>query len=133
MAFVTGIGGVVRMTIAATGNVNLPQAAASSGQEQLFVGRIIFAGEGYRVGNTFQIAFSNGADYSRGIGASSSGGLAITNGSTGGQSLQFVEMTAPTAPATNGVRIYAEDNGAGKTRLMALFATGVAQQIAIEP
>ena len=42
-------------------------------------------------------------------------------------------MTAPSAPATNSVRIYAEDNGAGKTRLMALFATGSAVQIAIEP
>lgn len=46
---------------------------------------------------------------------------------------QFGEMTAPSAPATDSVRIYAEDNGAGKTRLMALFATGAAQQIAIEP
>ncbi len=46
---------------------------------------------------------------------------------------QLTEMTAPAAPATNSVRIYAEDNGAGKTRLMALFATGAAQQISIEP
>lgn len=46
---------------------------------------------------------------------------------------QMTEMTAPAAPATNSVRIYAEDNGSGKTRLMALFASGVAQQIAIEP
>ena len=46
---------------------------------------------------------------------------------------EHAEMTAPAAPASNSVRIYAEDNGAGKTRLMALFATGVAQQIAIEP
>ena len=46
---------------------------------------------------------------------------------------QMTEMTAPSAPATNSVRIYAEDNGSGKTRLMALFATGVAQQLAIEP
>ena len=50
-----------------------------------------------------------------------------------GKFLSFQEQTAPAAPATNGVRIYAEDNGSGKTRLMALFATGVAQQIAIEP
>lgn len=50
-----------------------------------------------------------------------------------GASVEFVEQTAPAAPATNGVRIYAEDNGAGKTRLMALFATGAAVQIAIEP
>ena len=46
---------------------------------------------------------------------------------------EMSEMTAPAAPATNSVRIYAEDNGSGKTRLMALFATGAAQQIAIEP
>jgi hypothetical protein len=46
---------------------------------------------------------------------------------------ELSEMTAPAAPAANRVRIYAEDDGAGKTRLMALFATGAAQQIAIEP
>jgi hypothetical protein len=50
-----------------------------------------------------------------------------------GAALSFIEQTAPASPAANIVRIYAEDNGAGKTRLMALFATGVAQQIAIEP
>ena len=114
-------------------NLDLPSSAAASAVQQLSVGRIVYAGEGYRVGNAFQVVFSNGSDYARGIGVSASGGLAITNGTTGGQSLQFVEMTAPAAPATNGVRIYAEDNGAGKTRIMALFATGVAQQIAIEP
>lgn len=46
---------------------------------------------------------------------------------------QMQEMTAPAAPAADRVRIYAEDNGSGKTRLMALFATGAAVQIAIEP
>lgn len=50
-----------------------------------------------------------------------------------GNYAQLSEMTAPAAPATNNVRIYAEDDGAGKTRLMALFPTGAAQQIAIEP
>ena len=49
------------------------------------------------------------------------------------QYVQFEEGSAPAAPSTNQVRIYAEDNGAGKTRLMARFATGAAQQIAIEP
>ena len=46
---------------------------------------------------------------------------------------QLTEMTAPAAPAANSVRIYAEDNGAGKTRLMALFASGAAVQLGIEP
>lgn len=55
----------------------------------------------------------------------------VNSSQTGYQ--QLTEMTAPSAPATNNVRIYAEDNGSGKTRLMALFPTGAAQQIAIEP
>lgn len=49
------------------------------------------------------------------------------------KNLTGTEMTAPSAPASNGFTIYAEDNGAGKTRLMVKFATGAAQQIAIEP
>jgi len=43
------------------------------------------------------------------------------------------EMTAPAAGAVNAGRLYFEDNGAGKTRLMVLFNTGAAQQIAIQP
>lgn len=43
------------------------------------------------------------------------------------------ERTAPAAPAANEVIIYAQDNGAGKTQLMALFSSGAAQQIAIQP
>lgn len=55
------------------------------------------------------------------------------NSSTAGAAVSMVEQTAPSAPAANGVYIYAVDNGAGKTQLMALFSSGVAQQIAIEP
>jgi len=43
------------------------------------------------------------------------------------------EMAAPTAPAANMARLYTVDNGSGKTRLMAQFASGAAQQISIEP
>jgi hypothetical protein len=57
----------------------------------------------------------------------------LTNNSTGGACLEFREQTPPSAPATNVVRLFAEDNGGGKTRLMARFATGASQQIAIEP
>ena len=62
-------------------------------------------------------------------------GIGMIAGATSatGAALQFIEQTAPAAPAANGVRIYAQDNGGGKTQLMALFATGAAQQIAIEP
>jgi len=46
--------------------------------------------------------------------------------------LDFGEVTAPEAPAANGVRIYAEDNGSGKTRIVAKFATGAAIVIATQ-
>jgi hypothetical protein len=42
------------------------------------------------------------------------------------------EMTAPAAGAANSYRIFAQDNGAGKTQLMVLFNTGVAQQLAVQ-
>ena len=48
-------------------------------------------------------------------------------------SVQLTEQTAPGAPAADNVVLYAVDNGAGKTQLMARFATGAAQQVAIEP
>ena len=50
---------------------------------------------------------------------------------TFGKEIEFTEMTAPSAPAANGARIFCVDNG-GKTELMVLFASGVAQQLAIE-
>ena len=74
---------------------------------------------------------------SAGTGAAN-GSITLTPKGSGGVVLgafyqQFTEMTAPAAGAANTVRLYAEDSGGGKTRLMALFATGAAQQVAIEP
>ena len=43
------------------------------------------------------------------------------------------EIAAPASPSADTARLFVQDNGAGKTQLMALFPTGVAQQIAIEP
>lgn len=59
-------------------------------------------------------------------------GVRGANSTTGG-SLEYIEQTAPSAPAADRVRVYAQDNGAGKTQLMALFSSGAAQQIAIQP
>lgn len=48
--------------------------------------------------------------------------------------LQMQEAaSAPSAPASNMVRIFVVDNGLGKTVLKAQFATGAAQTIATEP
>lgn len=68
-----------------------------------------------------------------GVIRSAAGVVKITNGSTGGGALELLEQTAPSAPSSNAVRFYAEDNGSGKTRLMAIFPSGAAQQVAIEP
>jgi hypothetical protein len=46
---------------------------------------------------------------------------------------EMTEMAAPSAPGANGARFYAEDNGSGKTRLCAKFASGAAQCFATEP
>jgi hypothetical protein len=50
-----------------------------------------------------------------------------------GTRINLKETTAPGAPGANEVNIWAEDNGAGKTRVMMQFATGAAMQIAIQP
>lgn len=47
--------------------------------------------------------------------------------------IELDEITAPAAPASNKVRLYAQDNGGGKTQLMAIFSSGAAQQVAIQP
>jgi hypothetical protein len=57
----------------------------------------------------------------------------ITGTKTYSNYTDFVEMTAPAAPAANTARLYAVDNGAGKTQLMVRFPTGAVQQLAIEP
>ena len=108
-------------------------------------GEISFGDEFGIVLDTLRVTASNKINWSSldnninngfddlGLSRAAAGILFVNNGATGGAAIQMVEQTAPAAPATNGVRIYAEDNGSGKTRLMALFATGAAQQLAIEP
>jgi hypothetical protein len=70
----------------------------------------------FRLNNNFEVAFETNRR------------LNMNNGW-----ITFAETTGVPAAPANGVRIYAEDDGAGKTRLMALFATGAAVQLAIEP
>ncbi len=96
----------------------------------------LYANGTFTVPATLHIGFTEAAYYNNidvSIYRVGAGLLGVRNGSTGGAALNFIEQTAPAAPAANGVYIYAQDNGAGKTQLMALFASGAAQQIAIEP
>jgi hypothetical protein len=62
------------------------------------------------------------------------GALTITTGgSLTATTYEGAEMAAPSAPAANGYKIFAQDNGGGKTQLMVIFASGAAQQLAIQP
>ena len=98
---------------------------------------IQFGFDTFRLASSCILSFSATSSASgsadTGLARAAAGVLRVSNGSTGGAAMQFDEMTAPAAPSANAVRIYAEDNGGGKTRLMALFPSGAAQQIAIEP
>ena len=57
--------------------------------------------------------------------------IALTNGSTGGAAMLYREQSTPTG-VTDAAIVYADVSGA-KTRLMCIFQTGAAQQVAIEP
>jgi hypothetical protein len=50
-----------------------------------------------------------------------------------GGNLSLIEQAGPPNAVANTARIWAEDNGSGKTRLMVQFGSGSAVQIAIEP
>jgi hypothetical protein len=116
-------------------------ASGANRPRDVYAGRAMVIGGASGVNNSGylgswsagRIGFTNGATFAAAasldtyISRSAQGILALTDAA------ELTEMTAPAAPAANKVRIYAEDNGSGKTRLMALFATGAAQQIAIEP
>ena len=82
-----------------------------------------------RVGVSSAIEWGGSRNY---ITAPADGQLLLqNNAATAGLTLCMQEMTAPTGSA-NQARIFAQDNGAGKTQLMVIFGSGAAQQIAIE-
>lgn len=85
--------------------------------------------------NTGRARITEGGDFLIGQNTNPSNYKLAVNGNVGvtGGYIAGEEQTAPAAPAANGYRIFAQDNGAGKTQLMVIFATGAAQQIAIEP
>jgi hypothetical protein len=60
--------------------------------------------------------------------------MRLINGGGGAAGIDLAEYSsAPGAPSANVARLYAIDNGSGKTQLMVRFNSGAAQQIAIEP
>lgn len=59
--------------------------------------------------------------------------IGLTNASSGGAGFEFTEVADFAAGATNKARLYARDNGSGKTQLVVIFPTGVVQVLATEP
>lgn len=61
-------------------------------------------------------------------------GNAVLKGTfTAGSYIAGTEQSAPSAPAANGYRLFAQDNGAGKTQLCVIFSSGAAQCFATQP
>lgn len=89
----------------------------------------------YDVSGTPRIKFTRSSNaenaHDAGVSSPAAGIVAVDNGGTGGGALQLKEMTAPSALADTA-RIFTEDNGLGKTRLMVQFGTGAAVLLAIE-
>jgi hypothetical protein len=116
----------IRSEAAGTGTARMVriQAGSSAGIELETNGRTTLTGNN-------GVSFANNALF---FASNTPDRIRIVNGAqSAGTALELQEMTAPGAPAANFVRIYAVDNGSGKTQLMAQFATGAAVQIAIEP
>jgi len=90
----------------------------------LFSGAVL-----HRTATTGAIRFNSDT----GVIRAAAGIVGIRNGTTGGGTIEMIEQTPPSAGSKDTARIYAEDNGSGKTRLMVIFPSGAAQQIAIEP
>jgi hypothetical protein len=98
---------------------------------------------GVTVGNTARYGFNRattvmgggngGADTWFGSPASGVIGSYQTSTTNGAITELHERSTTVTNPGANKAWIWAEDNGAGKTRLMVRFSTGAAVQIAIEP
>jgi hypothetical protein len=80
-------------------------------------------------------AFRIGASQDVQLHRDATGVLGLRGSSTttaGAMSFYTYGASPPAAPAASIVRLYADTSG-GKIRLMAIFPSGVAQQIAIEP
>lgn len=130
------VGGSSKFNVRYDGNLTTPICNVGNPGGNIFCGiwnNSVDIVSGGKIGFNSNSSQIYGGSLDTNIMRVAAGILGVRNGSTGGAAISMVEQTAPSAPSTNGVYIYAEDNGSGKTRLMALFPTGAAQQIAIEP
>lgn len=109
------------------GNIGIGGAVASG-----TAGSVLFVDASGNVGQDNDKLFWDITNFRLGIGVAAptesldvSGNIKLTGG------VSLTEMVAPTGTA-NIAKVFAQDNGAGKTQLMVIFGSGAAQQIAIE-
>ncbi len=76
--------------------------------------------------NFYTCAASSNTAVSR-MAVSNAGDLTITG------FMQMTEITAPSAPAANGGRLFLRDNGSGKTQLCIIYNTGAVQVLNTQP
>lgn len=88
---------------------------------------VVLRGGGAEVQLSNTALFVNGSGISLGAAGGAWKNLVMTD------YIEISEMTAPAAPGANKARLYVEDNGSGKTRLVVLFPSGAAQVLATEP
>lgn len=62
-----------------------------------------------------------------------SGAVSLSSSASTSSYLDFSEISDPDAPGSNTARIYARDNGSGKTQICVRFPTGSSVVIATEP
>lgn len=67
------------------------------------------------------------------VGRAAAGLVYLSNPNGGGGGIEFPEMTAPSAGASDTARLFCRDNGSGKSQLCVIFATGAIQVVATEP
>jgi len=154
---ITPTGGTLAVTgsVSATGQVSASAFATTGYDASVYSTKLLLAGSSTTdslatfiatngAGRTYYMgpgvgdgALTTFALYDNTSGAtrwrSTATGFDVTGSISATDYLAGAEQTPPSAPAANGYRIFAQDNGAGKTQLMVLFASGAAQQIAIEP
>lgn len=141
----TAVGPTARASGAGGYTTALGSAAVASGDRSTALGAAAQATT-VRATAVGQNAQATTALYGVAIGADATcthqDSVALGRGSTtttslqvqiGGRHIAMLEVSDPAAAPVDGARLYARDNGAGKTQLCVRFATGATQVIATEP
>lgn len=118
--------GVERLSIATNGNVSLTTANTVLTSPYI-VGQLGI----YVRTNSFPM-IALGASDDIALTRPAANIFGITNGSTGGGAIEFTEMTAPATPSADKARIFARDNGSGKTQVCIILPDGVVTVLATQ-